>query len=235
MYLNTIKNLLLILYVFFFFENANAQDSNLYSTWYLYQLEVDIDGVVWDVEVEQPDILPYLTINDDLTFNGVGACNSFFGGYTYNAEQITLFPVDFDATLNLCDTSEEDNFEVLFFSTVGANTDHTIILSTNADFSELKLENSPGYIATYRNVSLSIERYNLKQLEIYPNPVLDELHISLNGFNITQIKIFDVLGNLVLKEKVENQVLNTSSLSKGIFFLEIESDKGKIVKKFVKF
>jgi heat shock protein HslJ len=235
MYLNTIKNSLLILCGFFFFENANAQDSNLYNTWYLYQLEVDLEGSVWDVEVEQPKVLPYLTINEDLTFNGIGACNSFSGTYTYDAEQVTLFPVNFDATLNLCDTSAEDNFEVLFFNYVEAITEQTITINTNPNFSELKLEIAPGYIANYRNVSLSISESILKPLEVYPNPVSNELNILCNGFKVYQIKVFDALGNLVIKYKFQNQVVNTSSLSKGIFFLEIESEKSKIIKKFIKY
>lgn len=62
----------------------------------------------------------------------------------------------------------------------------------------------------------------------------DELHVSFNGIRIPQIMIYDVLGNLVLKEKILNPAVNNLLVSKGLFFLEIESDKDKIIEKYVK-
>jgi hypothetical protein len=67
----------------------------------------------------------------------------------------------------------------------------------------------------------------LKQLEMYPNPVSDELYLSFNSFQMTRTRVFDVSGNLVIKEKYLNSFINTASLSKGIFFEKLMGTKAK--------
>ena len=78
---------------------------------------------------------------------------------------------------------------------------------------------------------------------VYPNPVKDKLVVRSSGFGaITEIKIYDVFGQLVVgsSEFVEkkfpspNYELNTTNLPAGVYFLEAFSNKQKQVRKFVK-
>lgn len=230
----TTLQLLLIFCSVFFTQNTNAQDANLYGTWYLHQLEVDLDGVIWDVEDVQPDFIPSLTINNDLTFEGLGACNGFSGDYSYDASENAVSPNNFGQTLILCDNSEDVNFENLFFSQVAANTIHSITINTTTDFIEFRLESFPGYIATYRNVSLSTQEQSLAELKIYPNPVSDQLFISNRNSEDLDIVIHDISGKQVLQKKSIEQSVDVSNLLDGIYFLEISSNKGKRIQKFIK-
>ncbi|SDH37418.1 T9SS type A sorting domain-containing protein [Winogradskyella thalassocola] len=230
----TTKQLIIFFCFLFFIKNINAQDSNLYGTWYLHQLEADLDGVVWDYEDVQPDYIPQLTINTDLTFEGVGACNGFSGYYTYDAEQNTLTPNSFVQSLAVCDTSEEINLEYLFFSQVSANTSHSITLNSNADFTQLRLENYPGFAATYRNVSLSNSDQILSELKIYPNPVLDNLFIAKRNSEVLDIVVYDIYGDLVLREKAIEGSVDVSILTEGIYFIEINSENGRRIQKIIK-
>ena len=232
-YKTTIR-ILLIFCAILFMKNVNGQDANLYGTWYLHQLEADLQGVVWDIEDVQPDFIPTLTINNDLTFEGLGACNGFSGDYSYDASENTLYPNNFSQTLILCDTSEDVDFENLFFAQVSANTNNSVTINMNANFTELKLENYPGYLATYRNVSLSTPEQSLAALKIYPNPVSDQLFISNRNSKDLDIVIYDILGKQVLQKKSIEQSVDVSNLLDGIYFLEINSDNGMRIEKIIK-
>ena len=71
---------------------------------------------------------------------------------------------------------------------------------------------------------------------IYPNPANEKLNVSgLNNQNY-QIEIYDTYSRLVFKEKSNgiNQVIETSLLKDGIYFLKINNELGEIfVKRFI--
>jgi len=89
---------------------------------------------------------------------------------------------------------------------------------------------------------LSVNVDNIKTQEniiIYPNPATDKLQIDLNsevsGGN-SYLKIYDVVGNLILeKNVVDNKTnLNVSSFPCGVYIVEVKTEKGIEVRKFVK-
>jgi hypothetical protein len=73
-------------------------------------------------------------------------------------------------------------------------------------------------------------------LRIYPNPVTDYLHIdNQSNIDIKQIEIISVDGQLVRTiADYKTTRINVSDLSKGIYYLRIQSEHKAIVKKFVK-
>ncbi len=72
-----------------------------------------------------------------------------------------------------------------------------------------------------------------KQLSIYPNPVNTEVTISLQGFMIDKLELFDMLGQIVNSVEPKNSEvkLNTSSLHSGVYFLRIMSGDNIISRK----
>lgn len=217
----------------FFFIQTNAQDSNLYGTWYLYELEADLAGVFWNAEEAESSIEPTLTINNDLSFEGFGVCNSFFGSYSYNSNNGTLLTMSFNSTDSTCGTPQENGFESNYFNYVSYDILYPTI-NVEEGYTELKLENLPGYIATYRNIGLSVYEENLFQLKIYPNPISDKLQILSDKDQSMLIKIIDIHGQVILAHKSKSKILNTSTLNSGIYFLEITIDNSVIVKRFIK-
>lgn len=83
---------------------------------------------------------------------------------------------------------------------------------------------------------LASDTFEQNNLKLYPNPVSNELNIE-NGENL-KIKIYTVLGNIVLNEDSNidsNRKVNVSNLNSGIYFLElIDKDNNRLVKRFVK-
>jgi glucuronoarabinoxylan endo-1,4-beta-xylanase len=74
-----------------------------------------------------------------------------------------------------------------------------------------------------------------EKLEVYPNPVSNELYIQNADQNST-IEVFNLSGKLVLVEKLkaDHNALNVSSLKSGIYLLKaIGNDKTQLVK-FIK-
>ncbi|WP_196888974.1 T9SS type A sorting domain-containing protein [Aureivirga sp. CE67] len=70
---------------------------------------------------------------------------------------------------------------------------------------------------------------------LFPNPVYDNLSIQSDD-NIDHIKIFDIVGKLILNKKVKNKTINisTSDYSSGIYLLEMFNGNKKTSLKFIK-
>ncbi|MDP3912277.1 MAG: T9SS type A sorting domain-containing protein [Bacteroidota bacterium] len=58
------------------------------------------------------------------------------------------------------------------------------------------------------------------ELKIYPNPVKKYLTIDYQGRSIERIEIYDIVGNLMLTEKLKEQI-DLSALTPGVYFLKI--------------
>jgi trimeric autotransporter adhesin len=113
------------------------------------------------------------------------------------------------------------------------------------------LNNSIYFTAIHEDYGEALFRYDLSGLSVkdtyessfivYPNPVLDELHIKtgqLSG-NILNIRIMDMTGKIIshyrLKNaKGENIKLNTGNLEPGIYLLVIDANSDFNVNKFIK-
>jgi len=76
-----------------------------------------------------------------------------------------------------------------------------------------------------------------QKLKLYPNPVKNILNISIQDFTGSiDIKIYDILGKMVYKEKL--QIANTNSikldgLDSGIYFINFEIDNKLITKQII--
>ncbi len=74
---------------------------------------------------------------------------------------------------------------------------------------------------------------------LYPNPVLDQLHINSSElFSELNVAIYDVRGELLISEKQFNTTeeinIDLSSLSSGIYFLELISEEHNTTIKLIK-
>jgi len=93
------------------------------------------------------------------------------------------------------------------------------------------------YEVTINAVTLSNETFDIaSSIEIYPNPVKDNLTVSLkNNDEIMSYQIFDVTGkNVMSNAKMENNTVQVSALTNGIYFIKIKTITGEMVSKFIK-
>jgi hypothetical protein len=82
-------------------------------------------------------------------------------------------------------------------------------------------------------VTLSSPTFQENTVSIYPNPTKDLIYIESNN-TINAVKVFDTLGRLVLEQNNPSNQLDISNLSSGLLFVQIDTDKGSLVKKVIK-
>jgi uncharacterized delta-60 repeat protein len=83
----------------------------------------------------------------------------------------------------------------------------------------------------------ALETSNIEKnsIVIYPNPVTNLLQIQTsNNTSITSSKILDLSGKVIIEQKENCNTLNTETLSKGFYILEVCSDRDKFTSKFIK-
>ena len=80
------------------------------------------------------------------------------------------------------------------------------------------------------------ETFDMASIEIYPNPVQDNLTVSLkNNEEIISYQIFDLMGkNVMSNEKMENNTVQVSALTNGVYFIKIKTITGEMVSKILK-
>ena len=87
---------------------------------------------------------------------------------------------------------------------------------------------------TICNLTSVEENSKIIQL-IYPNPATDNIYISNLKEENTLIKIYDINGRLVLENKISNnEYLNISKLSKGIYQIKFEGSDWNEMRKLIK-
>ncbi|MFC4739497.1 T9SS type A sorting domain-containing protein [Flavobacterium ponti] len=182
---------------------------------------------------------------------------------TYQAENIVvkteINPADFDiSTLRLLEASHNvstrinGNIIEFIFQTINLDTGgHGNVLlklqtKDNLLISDMVTNKADIYFdynfpvetnfanTTFQVLSNSIVT-NDNSVGIYPNPAKDNVNIKANSA-ITSIEVYDAQGRIVQKRitNVDNENLDVSNLTKGIYFLMIKTELGQKVEKLVK-
>ena len=86
---------------------------------------------------------------------------------------------------------------------------------------------------------LSINDYNIIQLDVYPNPASEIVNIKLNILNeVADLEIYNMLGKVVMKKSYDfnsgNLPLNISELSSGVYILKVSNSDSSSFKRFIK-
>ena len=85
------------------------------------------------------------------------------------------------------------------------------------------------------SVTLGVNEEQFKiPFKLYPNPVKDVLHIDSEE-DVKKIKIYNAIGReVVIIKSFEEDTINVADLSQGIYFMIIETESGKGVRRFIK-
>ncbi len=74
-------------------------------------------------------------------------------------------------------------------------------------------------------------------INIYPNPVENELFIATE-VRVNEVSIYDIYGRLTMSlqvnETTSQQVVEVADLEAGVYFVNVKTENGNIVKRFVK-
>lgn len=103
------------------------------------------------------------------------------------------------------------------------------------------------YAATYGRGLWSSDLYGstlsstdiaaLENLIVYPNPAQEQLNVRWDKPEPVDLRIYNVLGNLVYFEKdqslINNHQIDIGDFSPGIYYIKMNSSVGEVVKKIV--
>ena len=98
----------------------------------------------------------------------------------------------------------------------------------NSDFVSIKV--------TVIQKVLSTEDIELKDLiQLYPNPVSRKLFIKIDEtVKINKIEIFSINGKTILSKNKSQDFIDVKLFSIGVYFIKITTEKGFLLKKFIK-
>ena len=126
----------------------------------------------------------------------------------------------------------------------------TLVVNTPQTFSKVDV---PAGVTTTFNGTSTVKIINLdftaftatptqevtpSVFKVFPNPSFDNVTIELKDVVTldTELSVVDITGRIVIKEKMAGKIqqLNTSGLSKGIYFIQLKQGNQAYAHKFVK-
>ncbi|MFI1770232.1 T9SS type A sorting domain-containing protein [Thalassobellus citreus] len=215
--------------------NCFAQEPNpdLFQTWYLYSVRAS-DGSPGPYVVSEinPNVTPSLTIMEDLTFNGTGACNTFNG--TFNLQYPDVLATDqFSHSIDNCGVEIHNDFENEYFGfiqLIGSG----YYLSSEDNGMVLNLNTPIFGQAVFKNHPLNITKFELPQIDIYPNPTSSLIYIKSQNSPVLKIEIFNSLGQSIKTIENKFETIDISDLSNGFYIMKIDSKFGTLNKRIIK-
>ncbi|WP_299439668.1 InlB B-repeat-containing protein [uncultured Aquimarina sp.] len=106
--------------------------------------------------------------------------------------------------------------------------------SGNTNPLQITINGNTNITATFSDLTLGINDQEFPvAFMVYPNPVSNNLHIKTDEV-ITSIRLYSILGNEIKVLETNSTQIDVSSLSKGVYFLIIETNKGKGAQRFIK-
>lgn len=138
--------------------------------------------------------------------------------YTTLAESSLTLVMDptFAGTIKLDGVAYTATAGIVNIPTVSIGT-HAITKGTTTNLFYIK--------TVYTNLSL-IENNATRKMVLYPNPVTNELNISLDNGMIESIDIYTVVGQLVKSIKGNSNTIDLSNLSNGNYLIKIQTNEG---------
>ncbi|MDD7884414.1 YDG domain-containing protein [Flavivirga sp. 57AJ16] len=83
--------------------------------------------------------------------------------------------------------------------------------------------------------SLGLEDMSLiESVNLYPNPVINVLHIKANNIKIEEVTLYGILGKPITNVKLQDDTVDFSGVNTGIYLLKIKTENGLLVKKIFK-
>ncbi len=144
--------------------------------------------------------------------------------------QINLQNFPADLTLKVNDTFTQESYVL----ETGINE-----ISFSVDPSIAGSVNNQRFNLEVGMVTLSVDEVQVGQLELYPNPVANELNIHLaQQMQANEVSIFNLMGKEVLRQSLETakptHQVNTAQLSAGVYLVRIQTNEGSFTQKLIK-
>ena len=209
------------------------------NDWYLEELVIDSEVIPALYFPPEPKIGRIYFTTDNVR---VFYCDSHAASVIYDQSQ-DIFTLDLLIVIGEgCERQENEEFESIYLSVfhedfILKNPFSYSILPGGDGVLGLTITNNEGDQAIYGNQLLSSPSFEMTSIEVYPNPMEDELKISSPNTVVLSVEIYNINGKKVDSFQNENQVsnkFNFANLESGIYFLKIFTEAGLLTKKIIK-
>ena len=175
--------------------------------------------------------------NKNLLNNPIFNLNAFFINYENQDKAQKRFFATVDYTdLAMKDTIDTNSMK--FKYTFNNNLEHSV--SIVEVVKPWGFSNTVAYSSSSSfklGVCASLDESTLKGLNIYPNPVANELNIKFNANSAAIIELVNVAGQVIATKNASefaDVTFNTAELNAGVYFVNIKVAEGTFTQKIIK-
>ena len=123
-------------------------------------------------------------------------------------------------------------------SIINVQNNQAIAYTETADeiIVSIPVEAGSGLLLKLSDEMLNINDINLRnQIQVYPNPVENNLHILTNYIQVNSYELYNMLGDRIKSGKLqENKVIDLSNIIEGLYFIRINTQYGFLTYKVIK-
>ncbi len=186
----------------------------------------EVESIFLNMTQDEPGLADFSTI----------VCNeltSADGVVIYDEANSTFTLPNLTQTLISCNLNENAIIETIYFNFFNENlsTPFTFSVIELGDTEVLDIVASNGDTAHYQKGSLGTQTINTLMFTVYPNPVNNRLIINAEN-SIEQINVYSIIGEKLSSHKTK--IIDTSTLTAGIYFIEVQSNGKKSTQRFIK-
>ncbi|MGB5943007.1 MAG: T9SS type A sorting domain-containing protein [Leeuwenhoekiella sp.] len=222
---------------------ASAQDEALYDTqWYLNELIVAGENVVIPKNDElagvPAEFFP-IEIKDFLDINfSTSACNTLRAQFKFG-DNNTFTVAHWNSGLAFCQEAANDGFDPKYFQLFGETNDSEkyykyVIETIGTNQKILTITKFNGDSATYSTERLSIDQREKLTYRLYPNPAKELVRIEGAKNTKLQVKIYNLLGKLLLSTVTESGQISIVSIPTGVYLVNVQNGSSMSTHKLVK-
>lgn len=111
----------------------------------------------------------------------------------------------------------------------------TTMLGEAGEWNDIIGSSQIYYVIEYDSIPNSIEGIEQNNIEIFPNPAIDEININNVDFEFNTAEIFDITGKLIISTELNsgNNNIDLAKIKTGIYFIKFSNEESTEVKKLI--
>tara|TARA_B100000767_G_C19772109_1_gene540619 strand:- start:1565 stop:2911 length:1347 start_codon:yes stop_codon:yes gene_type:complete len=180
--------------------------------------------------------------NDNNSFFGFSVNDTpatddiYFGGVNSNTNNNSCNDLNYGFSSDLLDMDENYmsySRDTWMFSNGQSSAMNDVLSAPTWQTGRIELKNSTVTVNCTGNIGTGINDSQLKFINVYPNPTTGKLTITSADI-INKISITNIIGeNILIPGNLTSKTIDISSLENGIYFLNIDYDKGIFIQKII--